>query len=91
MDETFQLNGRRRLGNGRAAPLDFSMLTAVLAAQRAAGAAGPARERALEAGAPAAGDPLTEILLAGPDWQGAASAQRGCFNRAEVKRRRNDP
>jgi len=88
MDETFQLNGRRRLGNGRAAALDFSMLTAVLAAQRAAGAAGPARERA-PLQAPGEGDPLTEILLAGPDWQGAASAQRGCFNRAEVKRRGN--
>jgi hypothetical protein len=91
MDEAFQLNARRLHCNRRAAALDFSMLTAALAAQRAALAAGPARQPAPEPGAPAAADPLTEILLAGPDWQRAASAQRGCFNRAEVKRRRNTP
>ena len=90
MDETFQLNAGRLLRKRSAPPLDFSLLTAALAAQRAAGAGGPAREPA-PLGAPGEGDPLTEILLAGPEWQRAASAQRGCFNRAEVKRRRNDP
>ena len=91
MDETFQLRARRLLGKSRAAALDYSMLTALLAAQRAACAARQPPGRATGGEAPAGGDPLTEIVLAGPDWQGAASAQRGCFNRAEVTRRRNDP
>ena len=91
MDETFQLNAGRLLRKRSAAPLDFPLLTAALAAQRAAaGATGPAREPA-PLPAPGEGDPLTEILLAGPEWQRASSAQRGCFNRAEVKRRRNEP
>ena len=34
---------------------------------------------------------LAETLLGGLDWQDAATAQPGCFNRAEVKRRRNAP
>ncbi len=89
MDETFQLRARRLLGKRQAAALDYSMLTAALAAQRAAFAAQQPRERADGCAARAGGDPLTEILLAGPDWQGAASAQRGCFNRAESIRRRN--
>jgi len=91
MDESFQLRARRLLGKRQAIALDYSMLTAVLAAQRAACAAGRPPERADGCAEAAGGDPLTEILLAGPDWQGAASAQRGCFNRAEVERRRNDP
>ena len=88
MDETFQLRARRLLGKKQAIALDYSMLTAVLAAQRAALRAPELANGGTE---PAGGDPLTEILLAGPDWQSAASAQRGCFNRAEVKRRRNAP
>jgi hypothetical protein len=36
-------------------------------------------------------EPLGEIVLGGPEWADAASAQGGCFNRAEVKRRRNEP
>ena len=91
MDETFQLRAHRLLGKRQATALDYSMLTAVLAAQRAACAARQAPDQANGCAAPAGGDPLTEIVLAGPDWQGAASAQRGCFNRAEVERRRNDP
>jgi hypothetical protein len=91
MDETFQLRARRLLGKRQAIALDYSMLTAALAAQRAACARPHAPERADGCPAPVGGDPLTEIVLAGPDWQGAASAQRGCFNRAEVERRRNDP
>ena len=34
---------------------------------------------------------LTETVLAGPEWQEAAGVRRGCFNRAEVKRRKNEP
>jgi len=88
MDESFQLRARRLTGKRQAAALDFSMLTAALAAQRAANAA--PRIDVAPGGAHLA-DPLTEIVLAGPDWRRAASAQCGCFNRAEVKRRRNTP
>jgi hypothetical protein len=87
MDETFQLRANRLTGKRHKAALDFSMLTAALAAQRAAIATEPVLPNA---GAPE-GDPLTELLLAGPHWRRAASAQRGCFNRAESKRRRKAP
>jgi len=91
MDESFQLRARRRSGKRQPAALDYSMLTAALAAQRATHAAGHQADQASEGPGPAGIDPLTEIVLAGPDWQKAASALRGCFNRAEVTRRRNDP
>jgi hypothetical protein len=50
----------------------------------------PAQARACAVSAPAPADPLGEIVLGGPARAEAASAQRGCFNRAEVRRRRND-
>jgi hypothetical protein len=90
MDESFQLRARRLLGKREPAPLDFSILTATLAAQAATSAAARAQARA-GAATPAPADPLGELVLGGPDWAEAASAQRGCFNRAEVKRRRNEP
>jgi len=89
MDESFQLRARRLLGGRQAAALDFSVLAASLLSQQAASPAARAQARRRAAASAAQGDPLTEILLCGPDWQGAASAQQGCFNRAEVKRRRN--
>ena len=90
MDETFQLRARRLTGKRQAA-LDYSMLTASLEAERAARAAATGARPASDGDAPAEGEPLTELLLAGPDWQRAVSAQHGCFNRAESKRRRNEP
>jgi len=91
MDESFQLRARRLLGERKPAPLDFNMLSATLAAQAAASEAARAQARAGTASAPAPADPLGEIVLGGPERTEAASAQRGCFNRAEVRRRRNDP
>ena len=91
MDESFQLRARRLLGKREPAPLEFSVLSATLAAQAAASEAARAQARAGAAAAPAPADPLGEIVLGGPEWNEAASAQRGCFNRAEVRRRRNDP
>ena len=91
MDESFQLRAKRLLGKRQPAPLDFSMLSATLAAQAAASEAARAQARAGTPSAPAPTDPLGEIVLGGPEWNQAASAQRGCFNRAEVRRRRNDP
>ena len=92
MDESFQLRAKRMLGPRQPAPLDYDLLSATLIAQQAESPAARAqgrfdRTRIVEAGP----DLLTETLLAGPDWQAAASAQRGCFNRADVKRRRKEP
>ena len=84
MDESFQLRAHRLLAGRQSARLDFSMLTATLSAQACASAAARAQARA----APPA-EPIGEIVLAGSCWREAVSAQRGCFNRAEVKRRRN--
>jgi len=91
MDESFQLRARRLLGKSAPAPLDFSLLSATLMAQAAASETARAQARACTASAPAPADPLGEIVLGGPARSEAASAQRGCFNRAEVRRRRNDP
>lgn len=89
MDESFQLRAKRLLGEHRPAQLDFSLLSAALAAQQAASPAARAQARHDARAAPApAAEPLIETVLAGPGWQVAASAQQGCFNRAEVKRRR---
>jgi hypothetical protein len=90
MDESFQLRRRRPFDKGQPAPLDYAVLSAALSARQTASAAARAQCRAPKAENEAA-DPLSEILLAGPDWTRAASAQRGCFNRAESVRRRNDP
>ena len=91
MDESFQLRARRLLGKREPAPLEFSALTATLSAQAAASETARAQARAEGLAAPAPADPLGEIVLGGPARGEAASAQRGCFNRAEVKRRRNEP
>jgi hypothetical protein len=90
MDESFQLRARRLLGRQQAARLDYSMLTASLAAQAAATAAAQAQARA-EAHASGPAEPLGEIVLAGAGWREAAGAQRGCFNRTAVRRRLNLP
>ena len=93
MDETFQLRARRMLGPRQPAPLDYDVLSATLIAQQAESPAARAQGRfdrariVVEAGP----ELLTETVLAGPRWQEAAGARRGCFNRAEVKRRRKEP
>ncbi len=89
MDETFQLRAKRMLGPRQPAPLDFDMLSATLVAQQAESPAARAQGRFDRAVVVAGGpDLLTETLLAGPDWQEASAARQGCFNHAEVKRRR---
>jgi hypothetical protein len=86
MDESFQLRARRQRDPAQPAPLDFSMLNATLSAQACASAAARAQARA----APPA-EPIGEIVLAGSGWREAVGAQRGCFNRAEARRRGNTP
>lgn len=65
------------------APLDHAVLLAALAAARATGVAAKAGQGA----AAIEEEPITEILLAGPDWRKALTAQRGSFNRDEAERR----
>ena len=91
MDETFQLRAKRLLGPRQPAPLEYDLLSATLIAQQAESPAARAQGRFDRAAARPAPEHLTETVLAGPDWEAAATAQRGCFNRAEVKRRRNTP
>ena len=91
MDESFQLRAKRLLGKSEPAQLDYSLLSATVAAQAAASAAARAQARASASSTPAPADPLGEIVLGGPARDEAVSAQRGCFNRAESRRRRNEP
>lgn len=92
MDETFQLRAKRMLGPRQPAALDYDMLTATLISQQAKTLAARAQNR-FDRAAAADAEPemLAETLLGGADWQEATTAQHGCFNRAEVKRRRNLP
>lgn len=92
MDETFQLRARRMLGPRQQASLDYDVLSAALSAQQASTPAARAQSR-FDRAAAADAEPeiLAATLLGGPEWRDAAAAQRGCFNRAEVKRRRNSP
>jgi len=90
MDESFQLRTPQFANGAQPAPLAHDMLAMTLAAQQAASPAACAQARAKQdfsEGKEA--EPLTELLLAGPDWQRAASTQTGCFNRIEVRRRLN--
>jgi hypothetical protein len=87
MDESFQLRAARLLNGSKPAPLDYSLLTATLTAQAATSEAARAQARAV----PPPAEPIGEIVLAGSAWKDAVSAQRGCFNRAEVRRRLNLP
>lgn len=86
MDMTFMRRGERLLARDRPARLDHGLLLAALAAQRRAESSarlriGPERREVRDEEA------LVELVLAGPRWREAASAQRGCFSRAEAGRR----
>ena len=77
MDLSFFRRAEQRFASRTPARLDFDMLVATLRSQRDSGPESLGRS----APAPARfADPLAEILLAGPAWREAVSAQRGCFN-----------
>jgi hypothetical protein len=81
MDLSFFRRAEQRFASRAPARLDFGILVATLRIQRDLGP--PASARAADC-APAGScpDPIAEILLAGPAWREAVSAQRGCFNPA---------
>ena len=89
MDMAFLRRAQRMLDKREPAPLDFPMLLASLAAQRAAGDGAQAKAVICEGPRPGEEEPLVELLVAGSGWREAVSAQQGCFSRAEVKRRVN--
>ncbi|HEV2865482.1 MAG TPA: hypothetical protein VGX37_03135 [Allosphingosinicella sp.] len=91
MDMAFLRQAERMLARGAPARIDHSIFVAALAAQREAlvtirsqaSLCAPADQGRPE-------DPLVELVLAGPAWRQALSAQRGCFSRVEAGRRRNE-
>jgi hypothetical protein len=90
MDVAFLLRVQRLLADRQPAKLDFSVLTAALAAQQSTDAAVRAKGRTAKVQARfGEEEALVELLLAGPGWRQAASAQQGCFSRAEAGRRIN--
>lgn len=87
MDMAFLQRASRMLERSVPAPLDHRLLLATLALRPPpAGERGPRCAERVQA---ADEDPLVELLLAGPAWRQAQSAQRGCFSRAEAGRRVN--
>lgn len=90
MDVAFLLRAQHLLADRQPAKLDFSVLTAALAAQQSTGAVVRSQARLahvrLHKGDEEA---LVELLLAGPGWRQAASVQQGCFSRVEAGRRVN--
>ncbi len=92
MDMAFLHRAERMLAHGQPVRIDHSILLATLAAQRQAHVRLSIRT---EGRAPTAStvreEPLVELLLGGPSWRQALSAQRGCFSRAEAGRTINAP
>lgn len=89
MDMAFLQRASRMLERSESAPLDHRLLLAALALRTPRpGERGP-RQGGSERVQAADEDPLVELLLAGPAWRQAQSAQRGCFSRAEAGRRVN--
>jgi len=90
MDMGFLRRAERLLAREQVARIDHEMLIAALATRRHV-EAGNLGMSPVESSAEPVEEPLVELLLAGPDWRRALSAQCGCFSRAEAGRRVNDP
>jgi len=90
MDMAFLHRAEPILAQGQPARIDHSLLVAAVAAQRAHVAA-DVESRPLQAISRVTDEPLVELLVCGPAWRQALSAQRGCFSRAEAGRKINVP
>jgi len=88
MDLGFFLRAQRMLGGSRTECIDYGVLVATLSAHQASSVTAriEARVGVTATEREGARDPLAELILAGPEWREAVSAQRGCFNRAIAKR-----
>jgi hypothetical protein len=86
MDLGFFRRAEAAFAGRSAAGLDYRVLVATLEAMQSASPAA----RCLRSGGGVAEsapghDPLVELLLGDAGWRDAVAAQRGCFNRAQVK------
>ena len=92
MDMSFLYRAERMLVATQPVRIEHQVLVATLSAQREAHASLAGRSAAAPAPAGQRRDePMVELLLGGPGWKKALSAQRGCFSRAEAGRRINVP
>ena len=81
MDQSLLFRAQRMLADRNPARLDHDVLMAAISAQQAASATARAQARAAAPSfLPEPVSPLVELLLGGPAWREAASAQQGCFN-----------
>ena len=85
MDLSFFRRAQSRFASRAPAQLDYGVLVATLeAAQSSSAAARIVRGLGIEGMAAPRQDALVELLLGGPEWRAALSAQGGCFNRAQA-------
>jgi hypothetical protein len=86
MDLSFFRRAQATFARSGTAPLDYRVLVASLEAMQSASPAARSIRSGPEAADMSPGhDPIVELLLGGPAWRDAVAAQRGCFNRAQVK------
>ena len=91
MDMAFLRRPDQSLAPARPAKIDYGALVAMLAAQRETRFELVRHAPVRSAAGPSGDDAMVELLLGGPGWRRALSAQRGCFSRAEAGRRINGP
>jgi hypothetical protein len=78
---TFFRRAEQRFASRSAAPLDYCVLIASLAALQSSSAAARALRGFAGAGVAAvARDPIVELILGGPAWREAIEAQGGSFH-----------
>jgi hypothetical protein len=81
MDLSFFRRAQTRFASRSAARLDYGVLVATLEAMQSASAAARSlRGLGAEGKVAPRHDGLVELLLGGPGWREAISAQRGSFN-----------
>ena len=90
MDLSFFRRAQMQFASGSQAGLDYGVLVATLdATQSASAAARSVRGLGTPGAATPRQDPLVELLLGGPGWREALTAQGGCFNQAQAARYRD--
>ena len=90
MDLSFFRRSQSSFASRAPARLDYGVLVATLdAMQSASAAARSVRGLGTPGAATPRQDPLVELLLGGPGWREALTAQGGCFNQAQAARYRD--
>jgi hypothetical protein len=86
MDLGFLRRAEARFASRTAAPPDFALFLAALAARQAASPA--VRAQGPVGKVRAVAEPLVELLCGGPLWREARTAQRGAFHPGLARQRR---